>query len=73
MEQIMPRYEGKTMAQKNPYGIRSLAWAAWLIGRLGGWKGYRKASPAGPITMKRGLERFETMYSGWLLFRTSLE
>ena len=73
MEKIMPHYEGKTKAQQNPYLVRSLAWAAWLIGRLGGWKGYRKASPAGPITMKRGLERFEMIYSGWILSRTLLE
>jgi hypothetical protein len=69
MSDLMPRYEGKTEAQQNPYPKGSLAWAAWLIGRLGGWKGYRKACPAGPITMKRGLERFGLLYTGWVLFQ----
>jgi hypothetical protein len=73
MEQIMPRYEGNTVAQQNPYPVRSLAWAAWLIGRLGGWKGYRKACPAGPITMKRGLERFWMLYSGWVFSQVHLK
>ena len=48
-------YEGKTEKTKNINDEYSLAWAAWIIGRMGGWKGYRKAGPAGPITMKRGL------------------
>jgi hypothetical protein len=67
LKEVGKNYEGKTEKQKNPFEEGSLAWAAWIIGRLGGWKGYRKAGPAGPITMKRGLERFSILFKGWLL------
>ena len=60
-------YEGSTVKQKNPFSVNSLAWAAWIIGRIGGWKGYKKAGPAGPITIKRGLEKFNQLFTGWLL------
>ena len=32
--------------QSNPHPPRSLAWAAWIIARLGGWDGYPLPSPA---------------------------
>ncbi len=62
-------YEGKTLKQQNPFAPRTLAWVAWIIARLGGWKGYRQAGPAGPITMKRGLERFSRLFEGWVLHK----
>ena len=37
---LIPQYEGKTDKQKNHYREYTLAWAAWVIARLGGWKGY---------------------------------
>ena len=64
---ICKRIEGKTEKQKNPYAKNSMAWAAWIIARLGGWNGYPSESPAGPITMLRGLQKFESQYEGWLL------
>jgi hypothetical protein len=64
---FQPMYEGATTQQKNPFPVNSLAWAAWIIGRIGGWKGYRKAGPAGPVTIKRGLETFTQLFTGWLL------
>jgi len=60
-------YEGNSVPQKNPFQVNSLAWAAWIIARIGGWKGYQKADPAGPITIKRGLEMFDQFFTGWLL------
>jgi len=60
-------YKGSTVKQKNPFPINSLAWSAWIIGRIGGWKGYKKAGPAGPITIKRGLEKFNQFFTGWLI------
>ena len=59
--------EGKTALQKNPHNPRSLAWAAWIIGRLGGWNGYPSSKPPGPITLNRGLEYFHAIAEGWLL------
>jgi hypothetical protein len=67
LKEVEKKYEGKTELSKNPFDEYSLAWAAWIIGRMGGWKGYRKAGPAGPITMKRGLQQFSTLFKGWLL------
>lgn len=52
---------------KNPHPRDSLAWAAWIIGRLGGWDGYRSSKPPGPITMKHGLEFFHAVAIGWTL------
>lgn len=72
LEGVSKEYEGKTKLSKNPNEVYSLAWAAWIIGRMGGWKGYRKAGPAGPITMKKGLQKFSILFEGWKL-RESLE
>jgi hypothetical protein len=67
LECVSNSLEGKTKLSKNPNETYSLAWAAWIIGRMGGWKGYRKAGPAGPITMKRGLQKFSILFEGWKL------
>lgn len=60
-------YRGKTMLQRNPHPPRSLAWAAWIIARLGGWDGYPSSKPPGPITLQHGLEQFRTIVKGWSL------
>src|SRR4051812_8249485 len=31
----------------NPHPTDSLAWAAWIIARLGGWNGYASSRPPG--------------------------
>jgi hypothetical protein len=59
------RIEGKTALQKNPHRKHSLAWAAWIIARLGGWDGYPSSRPPGPITYKYGLEQFRIILIGW--------
>ena len=56
LEALLPTLEGKTALQKNLHPLRSPAWAAWVIGKLGGWDGYPKSRPPGPITMRHGLE-----------------
>ena len=56
-----PSLEGKTAKQKNPHPAGSLAWASWIIARLGGWKGYASESPPGPITMRHGLTRLQAL------------
>ena len=51
LEQLNPKLEGNTKKQKNPYPPSSMAYAAWVVARLGGWSGYASQRPAGPITM----------------------
>lgn len=62
LEAISDRLEGKTTRQKNPHPKGSLAFAAWVIARLGGWTGYY--DKPGPKTMRRGLEDFQRIKYG---------
>lgn len=61
---LVPTLEGKTALQKNPHPQLSLAWAAWVIAKLGGWDGYPKSTPPGPITFRHGLEYFKAIDHG---------
>ena len=67
LEALQVYLEGKTAKQKNPHAKHSIAWLAWIIARLGGWTGYASERPPGPITMRRGWQRFEHMVQGWTL------
>ena len=67
LESLLKNLEGQTSKQKNPHPRHSLAWAAWLIARLGGWNGYASQRPPGVITFYRGLAKFETIFFGWQL------
>lgn len=64
---MLPKLEGKTDKQKNPHDIGQLSWATWIIARLGGWKGYKSEGPPGPITILRGLKRFQSISEGYQL------
>jgi hypothetical protein len=66
---LVKQYEGKTEKQKNPHQINSLAWASWIVARLGGWKGYACESPPGNKTFKCGIDRFDAMFDGYLLYQ----
>jgi len=66
---LQEKLEGKTAKLKNQFVTRSMAWAAWIIARLGGWTGYASEAKAGPITMLHGLQRFDGMMQGWRLAR----
>lgn len=67
LDALNTRVEGKTPLQKNPHAKATLAWASWIIARLGGWDGYKSSKPPGPITFKHGLEYFHAMLAGWSL------
>jgi len=57
-------YAPRTKLQTNPHPPKTLAWAAWIIARLGGWDGYPRTTP-GPITMANGLRTFQAIVIGW--------
>lgn len=67
LEQLNKKLEGQTRRQQNPYQVQELGYGAWIIARLGGWKGYQSQRPPGVITIKRGLQRFETIFVGFSL------
>jgi hypothetical protein len=67
LKAVVAKYEGKTEKQKNRFTVGSIAWAAWAIARLGGWKGYASERPPGPITFTHGLRRFHAMFEGYRL------
>jgi len=62
LEAVSAQLEGKTARQKNPHSRGSLAFASWVIGRLGGWTGYY--GKPGPQVMRRGLEDFQRIKFG---------
>jgi hypothetical protein len=62
LEAVSARLQGKTARQQNPYPKGSLAFAAWVIARLGGWTGYY--DKPGPKTMRRGLDDFQRIKYG---------
>jgi hypothetical protein len=55
--------EGKTERQKNPHSPGSLAYAAWICGRLGGWNCYY--GKPGPIVIYSGLLQLRAIRRGW--------
>ena len=67
MYALLKTLEGKTAKQKNPQPPETLAWAAWCIARLGGWKGYSSNRSPGPNTFCRGLQRFNAIAEGFAL------
>lgn len=62
LEAISAKLEGKTERQRNPHPKGSLAFAAWVIARLGGWTGYY--GKPGSQVMRRGLQDFRAIKYG---------
>jgi len=65
LEAVSARLAGKTARQRNPHPKGSLAFAAWVIARLGGWTGYY--GKPGPQVMRRGLQDFRAIKYGTAL------
>lgn len=61
-EAVSASLEGKTERQRNPHPRASLAFAAWVIARLGGWTGYY--GKPGPKVMRIGLTEFRAIKYG---------
>jgi hypothetical protein len=68
LEKLNQQLEGATQKQQNPFPKNKLSWAVWVIARLGGWKGYQSQRPPGPITLKRGLQKFDIYLKAFFLF-----
>ena len=65
LQAISKRLEGNTARLKNPHPPHTLAFAAWVCARLGGWTVYY--SKPGPAVMLAGLKRYCAMKFGWIL------
>jgi len=68
LEKLNQTLEGNTQKQQNPFPRQQLSWAVWVIARLGGWKGYRSQRLPGPITIKRGLQKFYIYANAFQIF-----
>ncbi len=58
------KLQGKTDKLKNKNDPKKTKWAAWVIGRIGGWKGYDSQGPPGVIVLLRGLDRLSYIMEG---------
>lgn len=61
LEGLLDELNGSTNKQKNLYRKGSIAWACWIIARLGGWTGYTYHRKPGPITFTDGLISLRSM------------
>jgi hypothetical protein len=62
LQAVSSQLEGKTARQKNPHAEGTLAFASWVMARLGGWTGYY--GKPGPKVMRIGLEAFQRIKFG---------
>lgn len=69
LEYQIEQLEGKTEKLKNPYKSSDLKRYIWAIARLGGWKGYLSQRKPGITTFWLGLQKFNAIMQGWILFR----
>jgi len=58
------KLEKRTSKVINHHQKGTLAYAAWVIARLGGWSGYQSSEKAGPIRLMNGLNRFYQIMDG---------
>ena len=71
LEAFCAKLEGKTERQKNPHPKGSLAYAAWVCARLGGWTGYY--GKPGPVVMLNGWLTFQDAKQGVALLAAHLD
>jgi len=73
LEALNKTLQGDTDKSKNQNKPQTLAWATWIIARLGGWKNYNSKRPPGPIILKKGLDKFGAIYEGWNIAKNQIE
>lgn len=64
MNNLLPRLEGRTQKQQNPF---SKVWRGrhGSLPGWGGWKGYGSQRPPGIITLHGGWVKFQSIFEGW--------
>ena len=62
-----PNSKARPRSRRTLIRRKRLAGAAWIIAKLGGWDGYPKSRPPGPITFRHGLQYFKSLAHGWRL------
>jgi len=64
LEAVCAEYEGPTPTkrQANPHPPGTMAYAAWVIARLGGWTGYY--GKPGALNLNRGLQKYYAIKYG---------
>uniref|UniRef100_UPI0016858056 IS4 family transposase n=1 Tax=Cyanophyceae TaxID=3028117 RepID=UPI0016858056 len=67
LTELAPTLNGRTPKQHNPFPPLTLAWASWLIARLGGWSGYQSQRVPGIVTLFQGLRQIDSQFLGWSL------
>jgi hypothetical protein len=63
------KLQGNTTKLQNHNNPKRTKWAAWVIGRIGGWKGYDSQGPPGVVVLKRGLDRLSYIIEGTKLVK----
>lgn len=64
LHKLNKKLQGNTQKLQNNNDSKKTKWAAWIIARLGGWKGYDSQGPPGVIVLKRGFDRLGFIIEG---------
>jgi hypothetical protein len=63
------KLQGKSIKLQNHHNPKRTKWATWIVGRIGGWKGYDSQGPPGVVALKRGLDRLSYIIEGTKLIK----
>ncbi|MBC6992953.1 IS4 family transposase [Lewinella lacunae] len=73
LKALLPKLEGRTASQANQNPTNSIAWAVWIIARLGGWTPRNiNVRPPGVITLLSGLKIFKQRLEGFKLIYSQI-
>ena len=68
LERVAQQVQGQSTYQQNPFPSHSLAWASWIIARLGGWTARpMNKRPPGVVSFIRGYRRFQDFLQGFAI------
>lgn len=69
LELMNIKLQGKSLKLQNHHNPKYTKWATWVVGRIGGWKGYDSQGPPGVIALKKGLDRLSYIIEGTKLIK----